>query len=162
MDNIEINKSVLINNLYSLCLYTDSINEHPEGKAPQNFYLVNQLNWLNKEYDKTNWVEYVDAVNQITELIRKKEKIRFMEKEEYDDFVFLILRKALYLPHEWLPENFIKSRSRYLDNKDRKPNIKTINSILFSLNIPYKVCSKVIYKNSRRTVWYVEEIICLL
>lgn len=158
LENIEINKSVLINCLYSLCLYTDSINEYPEGKLPQNFYLLNQLKWLNKKYDKANWVEYIDAVNPITELIKEKEEIDFMEKEDYDEFAYLILSKALCLPQEWVTETFIKNRSRYKDDKGRKPSLKTINSILSSMKIPYKVCSKVIYKNSRRTVWYVEKL----
>lgn len=158
LENIEINKSVLINYLYSLCLYTDSINEYPEGKLPQNFYLVNQLKWLNKKYDKANWVEYIDAVNPITELIKEKEEIDFMEKEDYDEFACLILSKALRLPQEWVTETFIKNRSRYKDDKGRKLSLKTINSILSSMKIPYKVFSKVIYKNSRRTVWCVEKL----
>lgn len=81
-----------------------------------------------------------------------------MEKDEYDKFADLILSKALCLPQEWVTEKFIKNRSRYIANKDRKPSLKTINSILPGMEIPYKVSSKVIYKNFRRTVWYVEKI----
>lgn len=157
LENITINKSVFIDSLYSLYLYTNAVMHNEEEKQPQNFYLKKQLEWLNKSYDERKWVEYIDAITQISAIIEENENKEYMERNEYIDFKTKVLTYALSLPEEWASEKVLKNRSRYVEDKEREPSLKTINSILSGLKIPYKLCSKVVYAKERRTVWYLSK-----
>jgi hypothetical protein len=160
LDRSVIKKSVFINYLYNIYLYYDSIMEREAEDKSRIFYLERQLKWLGKEYNKNNWLEYINEKIELEqlfeELFEKNMNGKYLEKDIYQDFLKCITKKLLTLPSEWLPEKFYNNRSRYISNNS-SPTHTTINSVLEKLALPYRIESKRVYKGTKRTVWCIKK-----
>ncbi len=155
LEGLEINKSVFINCLYNIYLYYDAMLEREEKGKSKSFYLERQLSWIDKTYDKNNWIEFINVKKELEILFKENSDKEYLEKDEYQVILRCIMKNLLTLPWEWLPEKFYNNKSRY-DCK-KSPTNTTINSVLETLGLPYRIKNKRVYKDYKRTVWYIDK-----
>lgn len=151
MDDLKINSSYLIYNLYKIWQYSKPSTEHATDNTIKDSHLFKQLEWISKKYLPSNWVNYAEDREEIIKTLESFKKMGCLDSETYQNFKEELFSKILKLPTMLLPEQIVKDISRY--KKNRNPRLSTINNTLSFLEFNYIIKDK---RSNGKKKWYVD------
>lgn len=125
--------------------------EDMDEREIRYFYLIEQLSWIGKGYDKSHWIYYDDCMNNMNALIK-----RYLEKELKTEEKFEFSRECVKCLAVFpdAPRNIRNKYSKIKNDSSDCAGIKLLNKTLKYLDFPYKIISnQKMHERKRETIW---------